>query len=410
MKAVCEPGSRLSGKLEIIPSKSSLHRLLLCSALAEGESVIGPYIASKDIEASLNAVRCLGAEARVEGGRIFIRSAGLSPRGGELDVNESGSTLRFVIPLALCSSARTRIVGREGLARRPLGPFRELFDKPGLRFRHPEGACLPLDLQGPLAAGDFLLPGDVSSQFISGLLMALPLLPGDSRVILGTRLESAEYAAMTVATLRDFGVEARFEEAGRPGFPLGGWSVRGGQSYRPGERRAEGDWSGAAFWVAARALGADVELGGLDRGSLQPDRRIEAICRESPEDIDVSACPDLLPVLAAWAGLCGHPVRIRGAARVRLKECDRVAAMAKELNALGGRVRELPDGLDVEPVGEYSGGEAADWNDHRVVMALALASLRSRNAVVIGGAGAVAKSYPGFFDDFKALGGRCHVE
>jgi len=410
MKAVCEPGSKLAGKLEIIPSKSSLHRLLLCSALAEGESAVAPYIASKDIEASLNAIRYLGAEARVAGGEILIDSKGLSPLGGEFDVGESGSTLRFVIPLALCSSVKTRILGREGLARRPLGPFRELFDKPGLGFRHPEDACLPLDLQGPLTSGDFRLPGDVSSQFISGLLMALPLLKGDSRVILTTALESAEYAAMTVATLRDFGVEARVEAAGSPGFPFGGWSVNGGQAYRPGRRRAEGDWSGAAFWVAAKALGARIELGGLDRASLQPDRRIEEICRDSPREIDVSACPDLLPVLAAWAGLCGHPVKIRGAARVRYKECDRVAAMAKELNAIGGKLRELPDGLDIEPVGEYSGGETADWNDHRVVMALALASLGSRNAITIGGAGAVAKSYPGFFEDFTALGGRCHVE
>jgi 3-phosphoshikimate 1-carboxyvinyltransferase len=410
VKAVCAPRPLLKGELDIIPSKSSLHRLLICSALAKGQSSVTPFIASQDIEATLAAIRYLGAEARVESGEILVNSQGLAPRGGELDVHESGSTLRFVIPVALCSAVRTRVVGREGLARRPLSVYDELFGALGLSFIHPAGSCLPLELQGPLLSGDFSLRGDVSSQFISGLLMALPLLSGVSRVILSTPLESAEYAAMTVSALRDFGIEIGLEEAGKSGFPFGGWTVKGPQAYHPGKRRAEGDWSGAAFWVAANALGADIRLRGLDRASLQPDRRIEDICRESPSEVDVSACPDLLPVLAVWAGLSGRAVKIRGAARVRIKECDRVAAMAKELNAIGGKARELPDGLDIEPVDEYSGGAVSGWNDHRVVMALAVASLKSRNAIAIDGAQAVAKSYPGFFEDFKALGGECHVE
>lgn len=410
MRAVCGPRSDLGGSLRIIPSKSSLHRLLFCSALAEGVSEISPHIASKDIEATLNAIRYLGADASVRDGTVTVSSGGLSPRGGEFDVHESGSTLRFVAPLALCSGVSTRIVGREGLARRPIGVYDELFSASSLVFSHPDGACLPLDLRGPLPGGDFRLRGDVSSQFISGLLMALPLIEGESRIILSTELESAEYAGMTVAALRDFGVEIRALEAGSPGFPFGGWTVAGPQRYRAGKRRAEGDWSGAAFWVAANALGARIALEGLDRRSLQPDRRIEAFCRESPGEIDLSSCPDLLPILSVWAGLCGHPVRIRGAARVRIKECDRVAAMARELNAMGGRVRELPDGLDIEPVEAYTGGKVSGWNDHRVVMALAIASIASNAPVEIEGAEAVSKSYPGFFDDFQSLGGACHVE
>jgi 3-phosphoshikimate 1-carboxyvinyltransferase len=384
---------------------------MFCAALARGESRIGPTVDSKDIMVSLDAIRFLGAEVEESHGAFAVRSAGLAPKGGELDLHESGSTLRFAIPLILCSSVAATLTGRDGLSRRPLGPYRELFSRPGLVFRQPPSGSLPLELRGPLKSGDFVLPGDVSSQFVTGLLLALPLLPGRSRIILSTRLESAAYAQMTLAALAGSGIRVETLPAdASAGAPFGGWAVEGPQAYRAGSYRPEADWSSAAIWVAANAMGGSISLGGLDPLSLQPDRAIADICRDSPSEIDVSGCPDLLPILSVWAGTCGHPVKIRGAARVRIKECDRVAAMAKELRAIGGRVRELPDGLDIEPVDRYEGGRADGWNDHRVVMSLAVASLASRNAISIEGPEAVAKSYPGFFDDFRALGGDCHVE
>ncbi len=410
MKAFLSPASRLAGALEVIPSKSSLHRALFCAALAKGKSSVGPLVQSRDVLATLDALRFLGAQTQPESGsRLEIHSEGLCPRGGDIDVHESGSTLRFVIPLLLCSDLPCRVIGREGLARRPLGPYRELFSRPGLEYREGSTGCLPLDLRGPLKSGDFILRGDVSSQFITGLLLALPLLKGSSRILLSTELESADYVAMTLETLAQAGIVVKPIQAGEvTGY--GGYLVPGSQSYRAGRYDAEGDWSAAAFWVVANTLGSRVSLSGLRSDSLQPDSQVTRICAESPQEIDLSACPDLLPILSVWAGLCGHPVRLRGCARVRIKECDRVMAMARELNAIGGRIRELPDGLDIEPVSAYEGGLVNGWNDHRVVMALAIASLASRSEIVIEGAQAVDKSYPGFFDDFKKLGGSCHVE
>jgi 3-phosphoshikimate 1-carboxyvinyltransferase len=411
MTLICRRGNRLAGRLRVAPSKSSLHRLLFCAGLARGESRIAPESASQDVGATLNVLAMMGASVQRAEGGFRVDSPGPRPVSGWADVGESGSTLRFAMPILMALGGSIVLDGREGLSRRPLDLYQESFAGKGAEIERLGQGWLPLRLSGKLRAGEYRLRGDVSSQFVSGLLMALPILEGDSSIALSTPLESAAYAAMTAAAMEGFGVSTeRVEPGTRPSFPHGGWIVPGGQQYRACAQDAEADWSGAAFWIAANALGADIALEGLDRESLQPDKRIVDIVAESPMEIDVSGCPDLLPILAVWAGLCGHDVLIHGAARVRLKESDRVAAMARELRAIGGRVDELPDGLDIHPVDSYSGGRVSGWNDHRVVMALAVASLASRGDIIIEGAEAVAKSYPAFFDDFRALGGKADVE
>lgn len=414
MRVTIPPAQVLSGSVRAIPSKSSLQRLLFAAACARGESRIGPRMDSQDVLAALDAVRSLGASVEESNDCYIVRGRGALPPGGSADVRESGSVLRFMIPLLLTGSADVRVEGRPGLAARTLSVYDGLFSGRVARWVHPEGKSLPLDLRGPLAPGAFRVRGDVSSQFITGLLYALPLLDGDSRIVLESPLESAPYVGMTLQVLERAGIGVMPLEPGTEA-PHGGWAVPGRQAYEPLEARAEGDWSGAAFWLAAADLqarrgGPALSIEGLDPESLQSDRYFARILSERPAEVDLRECPDLLPVLSAWAGLSGAPLSIRGAARVRLKECDRVAAMAQELTALGGRVRELPDGLDIEPVDAYAGGRVSSWNDHRLVMALTLAALGSRGSVTVDDAGAVAKSWPSFFDEFRAAGGSCDVQ
>jgi 3-phosphoshikimate 1-carboxyvinyltransferase len=409
MTIACRASSALSGRVSAMPSKSSLHRLLLCSALAPGESRIEPASGADDIAAALNVLALLGAGVRSDERGFSVSGAGPHPVSGSADVIESGTTLRLALPVILAFGGEALITGREGLARRPMGPYDEAFAGKGVSLERSGPASLPLRASGKLEPGEYRLRGDVSSQFVSGLLLALPVLEGDSRLVLSTPLESAGYVGLTVSAMEECGVRVRRAETG-PDYPCGGWIIPGGQKYAAGRRRAESDWSNAAFWIVAKALGARIEVDGLDAASVQPDRRIAEIVRESPREVDVSECPDLLPILSVWAGLSGHSVSIRGAGRVRLKECDRVAAMASELGKLGGRIAEAKDGLEIEPVEAYSGGRVSGWNDHRVVMALAIASIGAKADVLIEGAEAVKKTYPAFWDDFRSLGGKADVE
>ncbi len=411
MNVACRASSRLSGSIRAMPSKSSLQRLLLCAALAPGESIVSPASSADDIAAALNVLSFLGANASRRSDGFVIESAGPRPVRGRVDVIESGTVLRLALPVVLACGGDALIEGREGLAKRPMGVYDEAFAGKGVELERTGPGSLPLRAKGKLKNGEFKLRGDVSSQFVSGLLLALPILEGDSRIVLTTPLESAGYVEMTLAAMAEAGVSAeRAKPGSSPDFPHGGWLIPGKQAYAAGARDAESDWSNAAFWIVAGAIGAGVRVEGLDLRSVQPDKRVVDIVAQSPREVDVSECPDLLPILSVWAGLSGHEVFIRGAARVRLKECDRVAAMARELDAIGGRVEELPDGLRIEPVDAYSGGRASGWNDHRVVMALAIASLRSKDDVIIEGAEAVRKTYPAFWEDFRSLGGRADVQ
>lgn len=411
----------LAGTVQAPSSKSMTHRELICAALAAGESVVDNVSPSKDIEATIRCMAALGA--RIEetasaypGRRAYRTAGGLAKRDGPVTCacGESGSTLRFLIPIGLYSGNCCVFTGEGRLGERPLAPYFRLFDEKGIGYAAADG--LPLTAEGTLAPGRYVLPGDVSSQFFSGLLFVLPLLPGDSELRAATPVESESYIGMTVDAMARHGVRVDRTEAG--------WRIPGGQRYRPGRFAVEGDWSQGAFWLAAGLLGEDIAVTGLPASSPQGDRAIADILRrmggalaDKPDGLAASAadthgtvidaedCPDLVPVLTALAAVSRGRTEIVHAARVRLKECDRLHAMASELTKLGARIEEQPDGLVVDGVEELSGGVVDGWNDHRVAMALAAVSARCTGPLTITGAECVAKSYPAFWRDFRSLGG-----
>ncbi len=396
---------RLRGTIAAVSSKSDAHRLIVCAALADAPTRISLRAIPQDICATMACVRALGAHCQEGEDGVRVVPMASAPGACVLPCGESGSTLRFMLPVAGALGAPARFSGSPRLMRRPLKPLLDAMAAGGCAIYEAEGA---LQLRGRLRPGAYELPGDVSSQFVSGLLFALPLLPGNSAIDVAPPFASAGYVEMTLRTLESFGVRIAREGPGR-------FAAAGAQRYRsPGAARAEGDWSGAAFFLAASALGGDVAVSGLDEGSSQADRAIVPLLerlRSAAGDviIDAEQIPDLVPVLAAVAAaLPGVRTRIVGAARLRGKESDRLRAMAEGVRALGGRADEQPDGLDIRG-GPLRGGEADGFGDHRVVMALAMAACACGGPVRIRGADAVGKSYPTFFDDYALLGGDARV-
>ena len=404
--AVISP-SIIRGTLTPPPSKSAAHRLLIAAALA-GEGRVRGLSLSADMEATLRAVRGLGVSVRLEGNAACFTAAPLPPSAAPLpvDCGESGSTLRFLIPLYAARGVPAVFTGHGRLPERPLGVYADCLPAHGVALSAVSG--LPLTVSGRLTGGDFALPGDVSSQFITGLLFALPLCREDSRIRLTTPLESAGYVDMTLQVLRQAGIRVE---------PLeDGWFIPGNQTYQPLDAAVESDWSQAAFLLAAGALGGSITLTGLNTASAQGDREALALfrrfgaaieeapgritCRKAPLhgiDIDAAQIPDLVPVLAVTA------------ARLRLKESDRLAAVADGVRRLGGRVEEGPDFLTITGVPRLTGGRAEGVNDHRIVMALAVAALGCEAPVTVTDAESVAKSWPAFFEDYRAIGGTAHV-
>lgn len=398
------PG-RLRGRLTAPPSKSVAHRMIVCAALAKGVSAVCGAGRSQDIEATVGAMRALGAQITEEGETLRVTGIGKPPETVLVDCFESGSTLRFLIPVAAALGVAATFTGRGRLGKRPvqavLAPLAER--GVGSDYR----GDLPFTLHGALESGDFAIDAGVSSQFISGLLFALPLLGGDSRIIACGKLESRPYIEITTAVMERFGV--RTEETG------GVWRVPGGQAYRPGRYTVEGDYSGAAFWIAANALGCSITLDGLRPDSAQGDKAIAAIVRRIvPEAsretvIDASDVPDLVPVVAALAACTPGTTRIVGAGRLRIKESDRLATVSEMLANLGGQCEEGADSLTIVGQASLNGGVVDSHNDHRIAMSAAVAAIRCSAPVTILGAECVAKSYPQFFEDYKRAGGIADV-
>lgn len=402
MKVILSPG-RLHGALNAIPSKSAAHRLLICAALADAPTTLKLGVSNKDIDATIACLRALGAGIAWQGDTLTVTP--ITPTSTPLlDCGESGSTLRFLLPVAAALGCDASFQGAGRLPERPIGELLLALQTHGVKASAPK---LPLTLTDKLQSGAYTLPGNISSQYITGLLLALPLLEGDSTLHLTTALESAAYVDITLAALRRFGILLE---------PVpSGWRVPGGQVYRsPGTLTVEGDWSNAAFFLTANALGSDVELHGLDPASPQGDKAITAVLNAftenapQPRVIDLRPIPDLLPALAVVAALTPGQTHFTGGERLRLKESDRLASTAAMLNGLGGSVEILPDGLLVHG-SQLCGGEVDGANDHRIVMAAAIAATRCTGSVTILGAEAVHKSYPNFFNDLAMLGGDVHV-
>ena len=409
-----KPG-RLSGTAAAIPSKSAAHRIFLCAALADKPTVVRLGSGSKDIEATMSCVRALGGRTeQISDGVYRVHPIVQSAENPTLDCGESGSTLRFLVPVAAALGKGAVFTGGGRLPERPLSPLREQLEEHGCILT-PQGDW-PLRLSGKLTGGKFALPGNISSQFFTGLLLALPLLPEDSSIEITTELESEGYIHLTLDVLHQFGIRA--EKQGNY------YLIPGGQKYRsPGEAEVEGDWSNAAFWLTAAAMGNPVRCSGLKPDSSQGDKAILDVLRRMGAEItltdgiysvhspgrlhgtviDASEIPDLVPILSVAAATADGITQITHAARLRIKESDRLAVMADVLTKLGAKVQELPDGLVIEGVTQLHGGTVDSANDHRIAMSAAIAALSASGEVVLTDPNAVKKSYPRFFEDYQAL-------
>lgn len=389
--------SKATGSVAAPPSKSIAHRMLICAGLSGGESVVRRLAFSEDIKATIACLRALGATVRFDGDTAYIKGVDPAKPLGEtadLPCHESGSTLRFLIPLCMLSGEEHVLIGSRYLFTRPLSIYEDIAARTGIRF---EKTADSVTVRGKLTSGVYEIPGDVSSQFISGLLFALPLLGGDSEIRLIPPVESKPYIDMTLAALRDFGIEVISDG--------NLYKVKGGQSYRAADVTVEGDCSNAAFLEALNLAGGKVTVTGLREDSLQGDRIYKILyknIKEGKMPIDIADCPDLGPVLFAVAALCGG-AEISGTRRLRLKESDRAAAMRAELKKLGIDVTVGENTVTVHSGTLQPPTEPLDGhNDHRIVMALSV--LLTVTGGMIDGAEAVAKSYPDFFDRMKDVG------
>jgi 3-phosphoshikimate 1-carboxyvinyltransferase len=415
--------SNLKGTIEIPPSKSYTHRVIIAASLADGISILKNVVKSEDILATIQAMRKLGVDiTELSNNKLLIRGTGqLKVIRNIINCNQSGSTLRFIIPFFTFIDEELIFTGEKNLINRPLNTYYKLFEDKGIKYSTDDGK-LPLTVEGELEPGDYYIEGDISSQFLTGLMFTLPLLNGNSRIILTTELKSKSYIDMTLDILEIFGVKVLntdYKKFYIPGF----------QQYKPTDYSIESDYSQAAFWIVANLLGGDIKLHGLDEQTLQGDvqlldivesmgakisfRSKNLVITKANElqsfDIDASNIPDLVPILTVLGCFTTGQSRIYNAERLKYKESNRLEAITKELNKLGGKVAMVDGGLVINPIEEFKGGEVNSWNDHRIAMALAIASLKAKGDVIINHADAINKSYPKFYKDFKKIGGELDV-
>lgn len=382
MDITINPG-KLSGNVAAIPSKSQAHRFLICAAFADAPTTIVCPDTNRDIEATADCLRALGCDILRTDNGYHIAPNKDFPQKAQLNCCESGSTLRFMLPIvgALGVDATFLMAGR--LPQRPLSPLWEEMERMGCRLSRPTENTIRC--QGKLKCGEYSIDSSVSSQFITGLLLALSLQKGESKLTITGKVESKPYITMTEQAMALFGAP----------------------DYRsPGTLTVEGDWSNGAFWLAAKALGSDLTITGLKEDSAQGDRAVFDILpllQAGKQTVSAADIPDLVPILAiAAAGMNG--AEFKDIQRLRLKESDRVASVIAMLTALGGKAEATDDTLTVFPC-SLLGGTVDACNDHRIAMAAAIASTVCTEPVTILGADCVKKSYPGFWEEFTRLGG-----
>lgn len=395
---------KLHGSVTVPPSKSVAHRMIIAAALADGISTISNLSPSVDILATMDCMRSLGAGIDFENNTAVIEGMITPPDKAVLNCHESGSTMRFLIPVACALGVNAKFIGEGKLPQRPITPFVEEFPKHGISFEFEKSDCsLPCSVLGKLTSGRFEIDGGISSQFITGLMFALPLLQNDSEIILKSHLESKPYIDITMGVLKDFGCEIVETNTG--------YFIKGGQKLKPFSGDVEGDYSQSAFFYVANALGSDLKINGLKPKSFQGDKAIVEICgsfissNQKPFQIDCSDIPDLVPILSVLACFCKGKSRIENVARLRIKECDRLNAMEDCLNKIGAKVTGGADFLEIDGVDQLKGGEVDAYNDHRIAMAMSVAATMCNEPLVIHGAECVRKSFPDFFDVYKSLGG-----
>lgn len=407
--------SKLIGRVNAPSSKSFSHRMLIAAALANGVSEVSNISASEDIDATVDALTALGAKIFREGNTYTVIGIKDPSEKAVINCRESGSTLRFIIPIAAAFGCECEFHGSGKLPERPITPYIREMGKNGVTIIREEGV-MPFSMSGRLTGGEYLLEGDISSQFITGLLFALPLCKEDSVIRLTSKLESKPYADMTLSALESFGISVD-ESEDENGFPV--YSIKGGQKYRPADCSVEGDYSQAAFFFVANALGSEISVDNLNEKSVQGDKKILEIIQKigynningsgqqlAPFIVDVSDIPDLVPVLTVLGCFTSGTSRIIGAKRLKIKESNRLLAIAEALNSVGGKVTVYDDSLEIQPVERFHKGKINGCNDHRIVMASAVASTMSDGEFIITDAEAVTKSYPEFWQDFTSLGGK----
>lgn len=403
----------LHGKVGSIPSKSVAHRALICAALADGTTDIRLPRSNEDIDVTASCLRAMGVEISENGASLSVAPITTATDYAELNCGESGSTLRFLLPVAAAILPKVSFLGTGRLPERPIGGLSDAMKNNGAEF---SGNRIPFTVSGGLRAGTYEIAGDVSSQYISGLLMALPLLEGDSRIVLTSPLCSEPYVMITLDMLAKFGIQIERKD--------NEFLVHGRQVFRsPKTVNVDGDWSAAAFFLVGGAIGGDVTVNDVQMNSAQGDKAIVEILRSFGADvavhensvrvkvsslkacsIDVSQIPDLLPILTVLASFAEGTTVLYNAANLRHKESDRLASSATMINSLGGTAVEYADRLEI--IGTLlTGGTVDSFGDHRIAMSAAIAASMCREQTTIIGAEAVKKSYPEFFKDFLALGG-----
>ena len=417
MTAVKIIPTKLKGVVQVPPSKSLAHRAIICASLAKGVSRIDNIEYSKDIQATIKAMKSLGTIIEeFENYLIIDGTITFTKQNSEIDCEESGSTLRFMVPISIVEENKVHFVGRGNLGKRPLDTFYEIFERQNIGYMYKKDV-LDLYVIGKLKPDHYIIPGNISSQFITGLLFALPLLKGDSIIEITSTLESKGYIDLTLQMLSQYGIKIINND-------YKSFVVMGNQEYQAHDYRVEADFSQAAFYLVAGAIGNDVVLTDLNLNSLQGDKATLSILEAmgakinvvsdgikvtgenlSATQVDASQCPDVIPVVSVALALAQGKSEVINAKRLRIKECDRIIATSSQLNELGGSVVELSDSMTIRGVSEFVGGNCSSFADHRIAMMLAIAATRCNQSVIIDNMECVEKSYPSFWEDYQSLGG-----
>ncbi len=401
----------LCGEVKIPPSKSAAHRNLICAALCIGESRVEPFCTSEDIKATAEALKKLGAFLD-EDSYGYTAKMGKAPDVTEIDFYESGSTARFIMPIAAALGINASFKGRGRLPERPMKVLSDQMREHGVFVSSDN---LPIKISGRMHSGLFRLPGNISSQYITGLMLAAPLMEGETEIELTSPLQSVGYVDMTIAVMERFGVRVERSEKG--------FLIPKGQSYKPQKVKTEGDWSTAAFFMSAAAIGGDIKISGLDFASYQGDMAALDVFAAFGADITIEDnvlhikkgelrgitvnaedIPDMVPAIAATAAFAKGQTVIKGAERLRIKESDRIKTTVEALKSLSVDVKETDDGMIING-GKVIGGKIDGANDHRIVMAFSVAAAYADGESIISDSEAVAKSYPEFYESFKEMEG-----